>query len=130
MTIASILPSSTAAMHRPAPSLPQTAAVLCPRPAAAPAADAGPVWAHPTGRAVTLTGLLLSVIQRETPTQAVEADLVDGTRHITIVWLGRAQMLGLDAGRRIRITGRVGSEHTRPVMFNPRYELLGSSSEH
>jgi len=54
---------------------------------------------------------------------ALEAELYDGSALVTIVWLGRRRIAGIEPGRAIKVSGRVGvQDHTR-VMFNPRYEL-------
>lgn len=55
---------------------------------------------------------------------ALVADLYDGSGTLTVVWLGRRQIAGIEAGRRIRVHGRVAQRDGRPVVFNPRYELL------
>jgi hypothetical protein len=54
---------------------------------------------------------------------ALEAELYDGSALVTIVWLGRRRIAGIEPGRAIKVSGRVGvHDHVR-VMFNPRYEL-------
>jgi hypothetical protein len=54
---------------------------------------------------------------------ALEAELYDGSGVITLIWLGRRRIAGIEAGRQVKVEGRIGvQEHTR-VMFNPRYEL-------
>ena len=54
---------------------------------------------------------------------ALEAELYDGSALITLVWLGRRRIAGIEAGRGIKVTGRVGVQDKMRVMFNPRYEL-------
>lgn len=54
---------------------------------------------------------------------ALEAELYDGSGIITVVWLGRRRIAGIDPGRQIKVVGRVGQQDEQPVMFNPRYEL-------
>lgn len=58
---------------------------------------------------------------------ALEAELYDGTDVINLVWLGRRKIAGIDPGRRLRAEGLVSVQDGRKVMFNPRYELRGSS---
>jgi hypothetical protein len=58
---------------------------------------------------------------------ALEAELYDGTDVINLVWLGRRKIAGIDPGRRLRAEGLVSLQDGRKVMFNPRYELRGSS---
>jgi hypothetical protein len=54
---------------------------------------------------------------------ALEAELYDGTGVITIIWLGRRRIAGIEPGRRVRVRGRVGVQEQSRVMYNPRYEL-------
>jgi hypothetical protein len=54
---------------------------------------------------------------------ALEAELYDGSGLITLVWLGRRRIAGIEPGRAIKVIGRVGVQDKVRVMFNPRYEL-------
>jgi hypothetical protein len=54
---------------------------------------------------------------------ALEAELYDGSALITLVWLGRRRIAGIEAGRAVKVCGRVGVQNKVRVMFNPRYEL-------
>lgn len=54
---------------------------------------------------------------------ALEAELYDGSGSVTIVWLGRRRIAGIEPGRQIKVIGRVGIQDSRRVMFNPRYDL-------
>ncbi len=54
---------------------------------------------------------------------ALEAELYDGTAVITLVWLGRRRIAGVEPGRQIKVVGRIGVQDSVRVMFNPRYEL-------
>jgi hypothetical protein len=54
---------------------------------------------------------------------ALEAELYDGSAMITLVWLGRRRIAGIEPGRAIKVEGRVGVQNKTRVMFNPRYEL-------
>jgi amino acid transporter len=52
-------------------------------------------------------------------------EVADSTGELTAVFLGRAQIAGLEPGTRIRLEGPVGIvAGGRPVMTNPAYELL------
>lgn len=76
------------------------------------------------GAVVTACGVLNSVTMRpRAGVPAVEADLYDGTGHVTIVWLGRRHIGGIEAGRTIAITGRMTCTGDVTTVFNPRYEL-------
>ena len=54
---------------------------------------------------------------------ALEAELYDGSGVITVIWLGRRRIAGIEPGRQIRVVGRIGAQDYHRVMFNPRYEL-------
>src|SRR6266516_577783 len=53
----------------------------------------------------------------------MEADLWDGTGNVTLVWLGRRNIPGIQPGRRIVAHGRVTHIKGEPTIFNPTYEL-------
>ena len=53
-------------------------------------------------------------------------EVADSTGELTAVFYGRAQIAGLEPGRRIRLRGMVGiGADGRPAMVNPAYDLLG-----
>ncbi|UVE95368.1 hypothetical protein [Dietzia sp. B32] len=52
------------------------------------------------------------------------AEVFDGTGAVEVCWLGRRTVPGIDTGRFVRVTGRVGLRQGHKIMFNPRYELL------
>lgn len=54
----------------------------------------------------------------------ITAEVFDGSGGIEVCWLGQRAIPGIDTGRYIRVTGRVGLREGRKIMFNPRYELL------
>jgi hypothetical protein len=54
---------------------------------------------------------------------ALEAELYDGSGVITLVWLGRRRIAGIEPGRQVKVEGRIGVQDKARVMFNPRYEL-------
>lgn len=73
---------------------------------------------------VSLVGSLRTVTLRPRGgVPALEAELYDGTGTITVVWLGRRRIAGIDAGRQIKVEGRIGVQDGVRVIFNPRYEL-------
>ena len=56
---------------------------------------------------------------------ALEVELRDGSGSVTLVWLGRRKIPGIEPGRNIRVSGRIScSANGQRVVFNPRYELL------
>ena len=76
-------------------------------------------------RRVTLVGSLRSVTLRpHGGVPALEAELFDGSGTVRLVWLGRREIAGIHAGRRVRVEGLVAVNDEIAVMYNPRYELL------
>lgn len=58
---------------------------------------------------------------------ALEAELYDGSGAITLVWLGRRRIAGIEPGRRIKVEGRIGVQDKSRVIYNPRYDLRSDS---
>ena len=56
--------------------------------------------------------------------ETLEGDLDDGTGIVTLVWLGRRHIVGIEPGRALTVTGRIGLHDGRRVLYNPRYELM------
>ena len=54
---------------------------------------------------------------------ALEAELYDGTDTVTLIWLGRRTIDGVEAGRRLTAHGRIGRRGQERVLYNPSYEL-------
>ncbi|QIS13726.1 MULTISPECIES: OB-fold nucleic acid binding domain-containing protein [Nocardia] len=80
------------------------------------------------GAEVTMLGRLRSV--EACPKSAgasLQAEFFDGTDAITLVWIGRRRIPGIEPGRRIMVRGRVGERDGRKVIYNPYYELRGNS---
>jgi hypothetical protein len=89
---------------------------------------ATPIVGCPQRRRVCVAGTLRTVTLRPRGgAPALEAELYDGTDVINLVWLGRRRIAGIDPGRRLRAEGLVSMQDGRKVMFNPRYELRGST---
>jgi hypothetical protein len=79
---------------------------------------------------VTVLGTVRSLTLRpRAGTPTLEVELYDGSGTVTLIWLGRREIAGITPGRQLRAVGRITSDGSRRVIFNPRYELLvGSSS--
>lgn len=74
---------------------------------------------------VSLTGTISTVtITPRAGHAALEVELRDGSGAVTLVWLGRRQIPGIDPGRTIKIWGRISCHEGRRLVYNPRYELL------
>ena len=73
----------------------------------------------------TICGTLRSVTLRpRAGVPALEAELYDGSGSLSLIWLGRRQIAGVEPGRRVRVHGMVTDNHGNRMIFNPRYELL------
>lgn len=73
---------------------------------------------------VRVAGTLRTVTLRpRAGVPALVAELYDGSGSISLVWLGRRQIAGIEPGRELVAHGRVTRDHDAPVIFNPRYEL-------
>lgn len=78
---------------------------------------------------VDLTGTISSVII--TPREghpSLEVELRDGSGAVTLVWLGRRSIPGIDPGRMIKVSGRISCREGRRLLYNPRYELLPAAA--
>lgn len=56
----------------------------------------------------------------------LEARLGDGTGEVTLIWMGRRLVRGIEGGRRLEVTGRLTTVDGRPAIYNPKYTLLPS----
>jgi RecJ-like exonuclease len=76
------------------------------------------------GERVSITGRLRTVVYTpRTNLPTLEADLYDGSDVVTLVWLGRRQIPGIEPGRQLTVRGRVAVRDARKVIYNPYYEL-------
>jgi hypothetical protein len=91
-------------------------------------AGAEPVCDCARGTLVTVAGRLTSV--RYTPRTnqpTLEAELFDGSGSITLVFLGRRRIAGVEPGRSLAAEGRLALRDGRKVIFNPYYTLEPST---
>jgi hypothetical protein len=92
--------------------------------AEAVSAGCEPVSMCRKGQVVTVTGRLKSVVY--TPRETVptlEAELFDGSGSVTLVWLGRRRIPGIEPGRTLTARGRFAAFDGKRVVYNPWYEL-------
>lgn len=76
------------------------------------------------GQLVTVTGRLRTVVYTpRTNLPTLEADLYDGSDVVTLVWLGRRQIAGIEPGRAVTARGRIAVRDDRKVIYNPFYEI-------
>lgn len=74
---------------------------------------------------VQVAGSVRSIsLQPRSGVQALEAELADGTGSVTLIWLGRREIPGIQPGRWLRVQGLVACAGGRRTIYNPRYELI------
>jgi hypothetical protein len=73
---------------------------------------------------VRLTGTVNTVTLRPRGgIPVLEAELYDGSGAVTLIWLGRRRIAGIEPGRAMVVQGRLTNQRDVPVVFNPHYEL-------
>ncbi|WP_189168314.1 OB-fold nucleic acid binding domain-containing protein [Pilimelia anulata] len=83
-----------------------------------------PAGACRRGQLVSVSGRLRTVVYPpRTTAPNLEADLYDGSDTVTLVWLGRRHIAGIEPGRALTVSGRVALRDDRKVIYNPYYEL-------
>lgn len=83
-----------------------------------------PCSAAKRGELVSVTGRLRTVVYTpRTNLPTLEAELYDGSDLVTLVWLGRRHIAGIEPGRTITARGRIAIREDRKVIYNPYYEL-------
>ena len=76
------------------------------------------------GQLVSISGRLRTVVYTpRTNLPTLEADLWDGSDVVTLVWLGRRHIAGIEPGRQLTVRGRIAMRDDRKVINNPYYEL-------
>ena len=53
----------------------------------------------------------------------LRAELAGGRDAVTVIWLGRDRITGIESGRALCVEGALALRRGRPVIYNPRYEL-------
>ena len=90
----------------------------------AAAHDCPPIADQPDRAVVTVHGTLRTVTLRPRGgVAALEAELYDGSGTVTLVWLGRRRIAGVEPGRHMTVHGRLSCVDDVRVLYNPRYEL-------
>ena len=81
------------------------------------------------GANVSVRGMVRAVTLRPRSTvPALEIELYDGSGSISVVWLGRRRIPGIEPGRTMIVTGRLTCNTANPTIYNPRYELKPPAS--
>ena len=81
--------------------------------------------ASPTGHPprVRVTGTVRQVRANPQGPPALHAELGGGDDVVTVIWLGRNHIIGVEPGRVLTVEGTLSVQGGRKVMYNPRYEL-------
>jgi len=83
-----------------------------------------PARACQRGELASVSGRLRTVVYTpRTNLPTLEADLYDGSDVVTLVWLGRRHIVGIEPGRSLTARGRIAVRDDRKVIYNPFYEL-------
>jgi hypothetical protein len=81
------------------------------------------------GQEVTMLGRLRTVEFRpETADASLEAELFDGTVGVTLIWLGRRRIPGIEPGCTMRVRGRLALRDGHKVLYNPYYEICTATT--
>ena len=82
------------------------------------------------GDAVEVLGRLRSVEFCPQDAEAsLEAELFDGSEGVTLIWLGRRRIPGIEPGRTLRVKGRLAVRDGRKVLYNPFYEICSAEEK-
>ncbi len=85
------------------------------------------VSACTVGTPVCVAGELRAVVLRpRAGVPTLEAELFDGTGTVTLIWLGRRRIRGIEPGRPLVARGRLTRQDERATIYNPSYELRTS----
>ncbi|WP_203566562.1 OB-fold nucleic acid binding domain-containing protein [Aestuariimicrobium ganziense] len=88
-------------------------------------AGASPVAECTVRSRVVLQGQISMVaVSPRSARRWLEVSLDDGTGVVTLIWMGRREIPGIEPGRRLRVEGRLADDNGRRVIYNPQYELL------
>lgn len=79
--------------------------------------------AHDRERVVIRGTLRHVTLRPRAGTPALEAELYDGSGSVTVVWLGRRRIAGVEPGVALLVEGRMSTQDGVRVIYNPRYEL-------
>ncbi len=70
-----------------------------------------------------MTGSLGQVRAGTPGAPMLRAELAGGRDAVTVIWLGRNRIPGIEPGRALSVEGTLALRRGRPVIYNPRYEL-------
>ena len=89
---------------------------------------ATPICDLPNRERADVCGTVRSVTLRpRADVPALVVEIYDGSRPLHLVWLGRREIAGIQAGVQLKATGRVSYYRGVPTMFNPFYTIVPKS---
>lgn len=89
---------------------------------------ATPICDLPNRERADVCGTVRSVTLRpRADVPALVVEIYDGSRPLHLVWLGRREILGIQAGVQLKASGRVSYYRGVPTMFNPFYTIVPKS---
>ena len=53
----------------------------------------------------------------------LRAELGGGADRVTVIWLGRTHITGIETGRVLAVEGTLSQQGGRRIIYNPRYDL-------
>ena len=59
----------------------------------------------------------------------LRAELGGGADRITVIWLGRNRIPGIEPGRALAVEGTLSQQGGRRIMYNPRYDLGADAAD-
>lgn len=75
---------------------------------------------------VKLAGVVRRITVRPLEgSESLEALLYDGTGEVTVVWMGRRSIQGLNLGTRLVVEGVLAEQRGERRIVNPRFEFSG-----
>jgi hypothetical protein len=79
---------------------------------------------QPAGRPrVRMSGAVRRVAGGPAGLPMLRAELGGGADRITVIWLGRNRIPGIEPGRVLAVEGMLSQQGGRRIMYNPRYDL-------
>jgi RecG-like helicase len=74
---------------------------------------------------VRVEGRIRSVrVQPRVEVPTLECVLVDPTGALSVIFLGRRAIAGIEVGAHLRVDGTAGESHGRLALLNPQYEFV------
>ncbi|MDO5534275.1 MAG: OB-fold nucleic acid binding domain-containing protein [Propionibacteriaceae bacterium] len=76
------------------------------------------------GRVVVRGTIGALTLRQRQDTPWLEAELSDATGSVTLIWMGRHEIPGIEEGRELLVRGRLSVADGVRRLYNPHYELV------